>query len=152
MLDKLNPVCNDVVIPEKKPMITAEQEIKTNDYVEATSIATKKVGKKWSRKSIATAIGISTETLYKWELILHQSLLELPHSFKVWEYLILQQNNPKRQHPPLDNYQIECLLLLGELRSLPNTANIKIENTIADNSLQFYELHQLYSPLHIKQP
>jgi hypothetical protein len=105
--------------------------------------------KAWTRRAIALELQKTPETIYKWEFEMHSELLQLPHSFKVWEFLVKQQGAKKKQHPPLDSYQVECFFLLGELRK--NTANnIPIAQTVNDNGGMFYELHQMYSPLHNK--
>jgi hypothetical protein len=100
--------------------------------------------KAWTRRAIASELKRSPDTIYKWELEMHGELLQLTHSFKVWEFLIKQSNAPKKRHPPLDSYQVECLLLLGELRKNA-PANMTIAQTVRDNGLMFYELHQMYS-------
>lgn len=100
----------------------------------------------WSRRAIHRELGISVETLYKWEFAIHSNLLKLPHSFKIWEFIIRQEGEKKVKRPPLDSYQIECLFLLSELRKISGT-NSTIEQTVLENGMQFYELHQLYSPL-----
>lgn len=106
--------------------------------------------KNWSRRAIHRELGIAIDTLYKWEFAIHSSLLTLPHSFKCWEFIIRQEGAKKIKRPPLDAYQIECLFLLGELRKTAST-NSTIEQTVTENGMQFYELHQLYSPLHTKE-
>lgn len=109
----------------------------------------KNAPKAWTRRAIASELQKSPDTIYKWELEMHGELLQLPHSFKVWEFLIKQQQAKKKRHPPLDNYQIECFFLLGELRKNVS-ANVTIAQTVKDNGGMFYELHELYSPLHPK--
>ena len=110
----------------------------------------KKTPKAWTRRAIADELGRSPETIYKWEFLMHSELLQLPHSCQVWQFIVKQGEGKKKRHPPLDDYQIECLFLLGELRK--NTANsVPIAQTVNDNGLMFHELHQLYSPLHPKE-
>jgi DNA-binding XRE family transcriptional regulator len=119
----------------------------------------KNAPKAWTRRAIAAELGKSPDTIYKWEREMHEELLQLPHSFKIWEFLVKQDGlieeartkneKVKRHHPPLDNYQIECFFLLGELRKTAS-ANTTIAQTVKDNGGMFYELHQLYSPLHPK--
>jgi len=106
--------------------------------------------KAWTRRAIASELERSPDTIYKWEKEMHGELLQLPHSFIVWEYIIKQGDAKKKRHPPLDSYQIECLFLLGELRKTA-PANTTIAQTVKDNGGMFYELHQIYSPLHTKE-
>lgn len=106
--------------------------------------------KNWSRRAIHRELKIAIDTLYKWEFAIHSNLLKLPHSFRVWEFIIKQEGAKKVKRPPLDDYQIECLFLLGRLRGSAAT-NTTIEQTIKDNGAMFYELHQMYSPLHTKE-
>lgn len=104
----------------------------------------------WSRRAIHRELKIAIDTLYKWEFEMHSNLLKLPHSFKIWEFIIKQEGAKKIKRPPLDDYQIECLFLLGRLRRSAAT-NTTIEQTVKDNGAMFYDLHQMYSPLHTKE-
>lgn len=106
--------------------------------------------KNWSRRALQREFGIAIDTLYKWEFAIHSNLLKLPHSFKIWEYIIKQEGAKKVKRPPLDSYQVECLFLLAELRKNAAT-NTTIEQTVTENGMQFYELHSLHSPLHTKE-
>lgn len=101
----------------------------------------------WSRRALQREFGIAIDTLYKWEFAIHSNLLKLPHSFKIWEFIVRQEGAPRIKRPPLDSYQIECLFLLAQLRKNAAT-NSTIEQTITENGMQFYELHQICSPLH----
>lgn len=99
--------------------------------------------KYWNRRALAAHINKSIETLYKWEEETHASLKQLPHSFKIWRFRAIQTGRIK--HPPLDDYQVKCMMLLAELRKLA-APNDTIAQTVTDNSLQFKELHELYAP------
>lgn len=102
--------------------------------------------KNWSRRALHRELKISVDTLYKWEFEMHSNLLQLPHSFKIWEFIIKQEGSKTIKRPPLDSYQVECLLLLGSLRSKAGS-NTTIAQTVTDNGMMFVELHQLHSPL-----
>lgn len=98
-----------------------------------------------TRRWLQRELKISIETLYKWEWEVHSNLKKLPHSFQIWKYLVVQSGTKK--HPRLDDYQIECLFLLAELRRSA-TANTTVAETVKDNEFMFYELHEQNSPLH----
>lgn len=102
---------------------------------------------RWTRRALHRHLGIAIQTLYKWEFELHSNLKTLTQSFKIWRGLFLQANAPKKKYPPLDDYQVECMLLLAKLRQ--NAApNDTIADTVRDNGYSFYLLHKQFSPLH----
>ena len=117
---------------------------------EGSEIPTKplEIPQYWDRRALAAHIGKSPETLYKWEEETHACLKTLPHSFKIWRFVAIQAAQKRIKRPPLDNYQIECMILLAELRKIA-APNDSIAYTVKSNSLQFKELHDLYAP---KQP
>jgi hypothetical protein len=107
--------------------------------------------KRWTRRSLHRYLEIAIATLYKWELEIHSNLPKtLTHSFKIWRILKLQEKAEKKKYPPLDDYQVECILLLAKLRK-DAAPNDTIADTIRDNSYKFYLLHKQFSPYH-KEP
>lgn len=101
----------------------------------------------WTRRSLQRHLKVSIETIYKWEFETHANLLKLPHSFKIWQFLVLQSEGEKKKHPPLDDYQVQCLILISELRKQAHP-NDKIAQTVKGNELEFYKLHEIYSTHH----
>jgi len=101
----------------------------------------------WTRRSLQRHLRVSIETIYKWEFAIHSELLTLPHSFNIWQFLVMQSEAKKKRHPPLDDYQINCLILLSELRKQAYS-NDTIAQTIQANELAFYKLHEKYSTAH----
>ncbi len=98
----------------------------------------------WTRRSLQRHLKVSVETIYKWEFEIHSNLLKLPHSFKIWEFLVIQSEVERKKHPPLDDYQVHCLILLSELRKQSYPSDT-IAQTIQANELAFYKLHTTYS-------
>ena len=105
---------------------------------------------KWTRRSLHRHLGIAIETLYKWENEIHTALPTLPHSFMIWKVLNLPTAGKKRKHPPLDDYQVECLMLLAKLRETAYPGDT-IAQTVEANEFSFYQLHKKFSPHHKTQ-
>jgi len=101
----------------------------------------------WTRRSLQRHLRVSIETIYKWEFEVHSNLLTLPHSFNIWQFLVMQSEDKRKKHPPLDDYQVQCLFLVSELRKQAHP-NDTIAQTIQANELAFYKLHKKYSTAH----
>ena len=102
---------------------------------------------RWTRRALQRHLDIAIQTLYKWEFEMHSNLKTLAHSFKIWRLLYVQQNQVRKKYPPLDDYQIECILLLAKLRQEAHP-NDTIADTVRDNGYRFYLLHKQFSPHH----
>lgn len=103
---------------------------------------------RWTRRALHRHLDIAIATIYKWELEIHSNLPKtLTHSFKIWRLFMLQANAEKKKYPPLDDYQVECILLLAKLRKTA-APNDTIADTVRDNSYSFYLLHKQFSPYH----
>lgn len=98
----------------------------------------------WTRRSLQRHLEVSIGTIYKWEFQTHANLLKLPHSFKIWQFLVMQSEERKKRHPPLDDYQVQCLFLISELRKQAHP-NDTIAQTVKGNEFKFYELHESYN-------
>jgi len=104
----------------------------------------------WTRRSLQRHLKVSVETIYKWEFEIHSNLLKLPNSFKIWQFLVMQSEGERKKHPPLDDYQVYCLILISELRKEAHLSDT-IAQTVKGNEFKFYKLHEAYSKHHKHQ-
>lgn len=95
----------------------------------------------WSRRSLQRHLGIAIATLYHWEDEMHPVLKSLPKSFEIWKFRLLAKMANRDDRPPLSDYQIECLMLLSELRESA-ASNETIAQTVKNNELSFFEIHE----------
>lgn len=104
-------------------------------------IPARKKESKDSRRAIARGLDVAIQTLYDWEWVLHSSLTKLPRSFAWWRVVMVARSKGINRRPPLDGYQVECLELLAKLRAIAPEGET-IAQTIRDNELRFFEIHE----------